>query len=77
MAIRDALKRAVKHEIESRKQFLIHEFSKQFHLFQAMLFRVGDQILHELFGEIHVAGEIAKRHLRLDHPEFTGVSRSV
>src|SRR5204863_6888441 len=36
-----------------------------------MLSRICDQILHKLFGEIHVAVQIAKRHLRLNHPEVT------
>ena len=35
------------------------------------------EIFHDLFGEIHVAVQIAERHFRLDHPEFVGVPRGV
>ena len=42
-----------------------------------MLEDVLDDVLQELLGERHVAGEIAERHLRLDHPELGEVAGRV
>src|SRR5438552_13331247 len=42
-----------------------------------MLSRICDQIFHKFFGEIHVAVQIAKRHLRLNHPELTRMAGRV
>ena len=42
-----------------------------------MLLRVADEILHEFFRELHIAVDIAERHLGFDHPEFGGVTRGV
>jgi hypothetical protein len=38
---------------------------------------VADDVFQEILGELHVAREVAERHLGLDHPELGEVSRRV
>ena len=42
-----------------------------------MLPDIANKIFHDLFRHIHVALQIAKRHLRLDHPKLVGMPRGV
>ncbi len=77
LSVRDPLEWALHYKIESSEQLLIDKFREQLHLVRTILANIGNQIFHYLFGQIHVAIQIAKGHLRLDHPEFAGVPRRV
>src|SRR5207245_10148395 len=76
-AVGHPLKGPFNDKIKPREQLLVHESGEEFHLVRAILSRICYQIFNELFREIHVAVQIAKRHLRLDHPELAGVTRRV
>ncbi len=43
----------------------------------AVLQHVADDVLDHGLGHVHVAGQVAEGHLRLDHPELGGVTLGV
>ena len=73
LCICDAYEIRVHDVIESLQQALVDEAVEEFHLLRAVLQHVADDVLDHLFGHVHVAVDIAERHLRLHHPELRSV----
>ena len=75
--IRNADERTLDHELEPLRQSLINKLIEQRKVLFAVLQRVSRHVLDERFTQVHVPGQIAERHFRLDHPKLGGVSRGV
>ena len=58
-------------------QALVHEAVEEVDLVRAALQHPADDVLDHGLGHVHVAGQIAESHLRLDHPELGGVALGV
>ena len=50
---------------------------EEVHVFGAALKHIPKDAFEKRFGQVHVVGQIVKRHFRFDHPEFGEVSRRV
>ena len=58
-------------------QALIHKGVEEVDLVGALLQHRADDKLDHGLGHVHVAGQVAEGHLRLDHPELGGVAGGV
>ena len=56
---------------------LVHEAVEEVDLIRAALQHPGDDVLDHGLGHVHVPGQVAEGHLRLDHPELGGVALGV
>jgi len=72
--VSDPLKRSFNDKTQPVPKPLVDKLLEQFHVFLAMLKHIPDQVFDEGLGQVHVTGEIAKSHFRLNHPELTGMS---
>jgi len=65
------------HVLQPLQEALIHKGVKEGHLVRALLHHGPDDMLDHRLGHVHVPGQVAKGHLRLDHPEFRGVAGGI
>ena len=77
LGVGDALEWPFDDEIEPSEQFLVDELGEEVQLLRAVLANVPHQIFHDFLRQIHVALQIGKGHLRLDHPELVRVARGI
>lgn len=73
----DAREVACGDVLQALLQALVHELVEHVELIRAVLHHVVDDVLEHLLGHIHLALEIAERHLGLDHPELRRVATGV
>ena len=67
-----------RHDVlQTLPQPLVHEAVEEVDLIGAALEHAADDVLDHRLGHVHVAREVAERHLRLDHPELGGVALCV
>ena len=74
VGVADAAKLAVCHQLKALDEALVDELVEESHLIGAVVQNVADDVLGHGLGGVHVAVQIAERHLRLDHPELGGVA---
>ena len=67
----------MEHELEALDETLVEMLGKEFDVIAAVVECITDAVLYELLGEVHVVGNVVEGHLRLNHPEFGEVTRSV
>jgi len=65
------------HMLQTLPQALIHELVEEVHLLRALLHHIADDILDHVLGGVHIAVQIGEGHLRLHHPELSGVTLGV
>src|SRR5210317_1709541 len=58
-------------------QSFFDKFVEQGHILLAVFHYIVEKILQHLFGQIHIAVEIAESHLRFQHPELCQVPAGV
>ena len=63
--------------LQTLLQPLVHEAVEEVDLLRAALQHPADDVLDHGLGHIHVTGQVAEGHLRLDHPELGGVALGV
>ena len=63
--------------LQTLLQPLVHEAVEEVDLLGAALQHPADDELDHGLGHVHVARQIAEGHLRLDHPELSGVALGV
>ena len=76
-SIRDSHESALSHEFEPLVDAFIDEFCEQAQVLGAVLQRVTGHGFDELLAKVHITCEIAEGHLRLDHPELSGMAGGV
>ena len=76
-AVGHTLKRPLDHKLQARLHLFIDEFPEQAEIFSAIFQGVFGHGLDEFLAQVHIALEIAKGHLRFDHPEFSRVPGGV
>ena len=74
LGVADAAKLAVCHQLQTLDEALVDELVEEGHFIRAVVQHVADDVLGHGLGGVHVAGQIAECHLRLDHPELGGVT---
>ena len=77
VGVADAAEIAGGHMLQTLLQPLVHEAVEELDLLRAALQHPADDVLDHGLGHVHVAGQIAEGHLRLDHPELGGVALGV
>ena len=77
VGITDPAKVAGRHVLQTLLQPLVHEAVEELDLLRAALQHPADDVLDHGLGHIHVTGQVAEGHLRLDHPELGGVALGV
>ena len=65
------------HVLQPGLEALIHEAVEEVDLIRAALQHPGDDVLDHGLGNVHITGQVAEGHLRLDHPELGGVALGV
>lgn len=73
----DAREVACGDVLQALLQALVHELVEHVELIRAVLHHVVDDVLEHLLGHVHLALEVAERHLGLDHPELRRVATGV
>ena len=77
VGIRDAAEVVVHHVVQALEQALVHEGVEELHLLRALFEHGVDDELHHRLHALEIVVEVGKRHLRLDHPELSGVALGV
>ena len=65
------------HVAQPVQQALVHEGVEEVHLLGAALQHGADDVFDHVLGHVHVPGQVTEGHLRLDHPELSGVALGV
>jgi hypothetical protein len=55
----------------------VQPLGKEGDIVRTLFFHIGDDPLQEIFGNVHVAMNVAEGHLGLYHPELGKVARGV
>ena len=63
--------------LQTLLQALVHKAVEEVNLIGAALQHTADDVLDHGLRHVHIAGQIAEGHLRLDHPELGGVALGV
>ncbi len=74
VGVGDAAKLAVGHQLQTLDEALVNELVEERHLVRAVVQHIADDVLGHGLGGIHVAVQVAERHLGLDHPELGRVA---
>ena len=77
LGVGHVLEARCRHVLERGEHGVVDALVEELEIGAAVLEHVLDDVLQKVFGERHVAGEIAEGHLRLDHPELGQVARRV
>ena len=70
VGVGDAAEFAVCHQLQALDKALVDELVEESHLIRAVVQHIADDVLGHRLGGVHVAAQVAERHLRLDHPEL-------
>ena len=67
----------MKHEFEAVDKTLVKVFGKELDVVAAVVEGIADTVFYKFLSQIHIVSDVIERHLRLYHPEFRQVARSV
>ena len=73
VGVADPAELAAGHQLQPLDQPLVDELVEEVHLVGAVVQHIADDVLGHGLGHVHIAGQVAEGHLRLDHPELGGV----
>src|SRR5262249_46184252 len=77
LAVAQALEGLAHDVLERRDDARVDPLAEEGEVLAAALERAAHDVLEARLGEVHVAGEVAEGHLRLDHPELGEVAARV
>ena len=77
LGVRNAEELAVDDVLERFDDRLVDPLVEELHVFRAFFQHVAEDAFQQPFGQFHVAPQVAKGHLRLDHPELGQVAGRV
>ena len=75
LGVGDARKIVADNVLEPLEQALVDKLVEELHLRRAALEHRVDEVLDHGLGRVEIAGQVAERHLRLDHPELRRMPR--
>ena len=75
LGVAQANKVVLEHDVQPLQETGIDELVEKLHLRGAAIQHGLDDVLDHRFRDVHIPREIAKRHLRLNHPKLRRVAR--